>query len=207
MTGNEMNSAENIALAAQMTPEEAALYQSFKAIIGQPLKDDRRHDLFFPLLDDGEVRESVIRKWAAVTGDANPLWTDAEYAGHSRWGGITAPPLFMLTVDDGADPCAYFVREMLNPSPVPIINREKYPNFRGVMQAGCDWEFFEPLRPGDRITAESVPTEIYWKQGQRLRLLFTYGETEYWNQHGEKVVWNRIGSVYMFKSVPDGGKR
>jgi acyl dehydratase len=205
MAAKKTNGTENLALEAQMTPEEAALYRSFQALIGKPLKDARRHDLFLPLLDDGEVRRSVIQKWAMVTGDTNPLWTDDAYASRSRWGTVTAPPLFMLTVYDGADPCAYFVKELLTPSPVPIINLEKYPNFRGAMQAGCDWEFFQPLRPGDRITAESVPTEIYWKQGQRMRLLFTYGETEYWNQDGEKVVWNRIGSVFMFKAVDAPG--
>jgi len=208
MVREEFSAAENLKLETQMTPEESELYQSFKEVIGKPLEDDWRHDLFFPLLNDGDVRQSVVRKWALVTGDSNPLWTDEDYARNSRWGGLTAPPLFILTVYDGANPCAYLLKETLNPSPTPIINREKYPNFRGVMQANCDWEFFRPLRPGDRISAESVPTEIYWKRGRRLRLLFTYGETEYWNQHGERVVWNRIGSVYMFKSVtPDGGRR
>ena len=208
MARAEYDAAENKLLEAQMTPEEAALYRSFKAVIGRRLENEWRHDLFFPLLNDGDVRQSLIRKWAVITGDTNPLWVDEAYAGNSRWGGITAAPLFLLTINDGSDPCAYFVREIMKPSPTPTINREKYPGFRGVMQTGCDWEFFKPLRPGDQVTAESVPTEIFWKQGKRMRLLFTYGETEYRNQHGEIVVWNRMGSVYMFKNtVPEEGTK
>jgi acyl dehydratase len=193
--------AESIELEAIMTPEERALFDSFKAMIGKPVPQEAIHDVFYPLLNDGDVRWSLIRKWATVNGDFNPLWFDEEYAKKSRWGGITAPPLFMLTVHDGSQPCAFLVKQVLKPSPYPVINREKYPNFRGVMQSNCEWEFFEPLRPGDKISALSIPTEAYWKKGKRFRLLFTAGETEYTNQRGQKVVFNRMGGVYMFKHI------
>lgn len=186
-------------LVALMTIEERALYQSFKNAIGKPVSQNIMHDLFFPLLNDGDVRLSVIRKWATINGDMNPLWHDESYACKTKWQGVVAPPLFLLTINDGTAPCAFFTRELINPSPNPTLNRAKYPNYRGVMQIATDWEFYESLRPGDFIRSVSTPTEIYWKQGKRFRLLFLFGETNYYNQHERRVAWNRVGAVYMFK--------
>ena len=38
-----------------------------------------------------------IRHWCEVMRDANPLYTDEEYASKSRYGGIVAPPTMVQT--------------------------------------------------------------------------------------------------------------
>lgn len=192
---------EGSSLEDCMTPEERSLFLSFKEQIGKSVSKSMVHDLFYPLLDDGDIRQSLVHKWATINGDPNPLWYDAKYAENSRWRGVVAPPMFLLTVNDGTAPCALLTKEVIKPGPFPSINREKYPNYRGVMQVSTDWEFYEPVRPGDRINSVSRPTDIYWKRGRRFRLLFCFGETDYTNQHGKHVAWNRMGAVYLFKKI------
>jgi len=186
-------------LECLMTDEERELYDSYRNLLGKPITDEHTHDLFYPLLNDGDVRLSLMQKWATMNADYNALWFDEEYARQSRWGGIIAPPLFLLTLDDGTNPCAYLVEDVLQPSPNPTLNLTKYPTFRGVMQISSEWEFLEPLRPGDFITWVSTPSEIYWRSGQRFRLLFLWGETVFSNQADQTVARSRVGGVYMFK--------
>jgi len=191
--------AENRTLEERMSPEERQLFEKYRSKIGQEFTPEDGHQMFFPLLNDGDIRWSLIKKWAIVNDDTNPLWFDEEYAKSSRWGGIIAPPLFLLTISDGAVPAASPVVDLYYPLPECVMNRERYPNFRGSMQANSEWEFFEPVRPGDRITAKAKLTDIYWKQGKRFRLLFAFGETSYTNQKGHLVACCRAGAVYLFK--------
>ena len=190
---------EQKALEERMTPEERELYQSFKERIGQESIPQYNHDIFLPLLGEGEVTWSLIKKWAQVHGDLNPLWFDEEYAKQSRWKGIIAPPMFTLTIDPGKAPAAYPIGFLYKPAPNPVLNLEKYPTFRGSSQSDSEWEFFEPIRPGDTISVKTKFSDIYWKQGKRFRLLFTAGETTYTNHRGQLVARCRLGAVYMFK--------
>ena len=48
---------------------------------------------------------------------------------------------------------------------------------------GDEWEFFEPIRPGDRITITSKIVDFYEDVGSRGKMLFTVTETSYKNQH------------------------
>jgi len=187
---------KGMTLEERMTPEERGLYEGFKKKIGQEFVP-RHHEMFFFIGNEETAHWSRIKRWAIVTEDFNALWFDEEYAKQSRWGGIIAPPLFLLAINDGMGPAASFVRDIYRPD--CVVNREKYPNFRGSMQMNSDWEFFEPIRPGDKIDTKSKCTDIYWKQGKRYRLLFTFGETTYTNQKRQLVAHCRAGAVYMFK--------
>jgi len=79
------------------------------------------------------------------------------------------------------------------------LNKEKFPNFIGGLHANNEWEFFEPVRPGDRIEAKNKCSDIYWRQGKQYRLLLTFGETTYTNQKGQLVARDRTGAVYRFR--------
>lgn len=188
---------KGMTLEERMTPEERELYEGFRKRIGQEFVPQHPHDMFFPYGTDEPVHWSRIKRWATVNGDFNALWFDEEYAKQSRWGGIIAPPLYLLAMDDGVNIPADLTGALYRPD--CVINKEKYPNFRGSMQTSCEWEFFEPVRPGDKIDTEKQCSDIYWKQGKRFRLLFTSGETIYTNQKGQLVARCRAGAVYMFK--------
>ena len=187
------------ALEQRMTPEERELYEDFKSKIGQESVPVPSHEMFFPLLNEEPVTWSRIKKWAKVNGDSNPLWFDEEYARNSRWGGIVAPPLYLMTIDAGTVPVSYLVGKLFEPAPNAVLKLKKYRTFRGVMQTDSTWEFFEPVRPGDQIIPRAKCTDIYWKQGKRFRLLVTSGVTTYTNQEGQIVASCQTGAVYMFK--------
>jgi acyl dehydratase len=187
----------DMSLEERMTPEERELYEGFKARIGKDFVPLYPHNMFFPNGMDEPVHWSRIKRWATVNEDFNALWFDEEYAKKSRWGGIIAPPLFLLAMDDGVTVPADFSGAIYDAD--CYVKKDKYPNFRGSMQANCEWEFFEPVRPGDKIDIKKRCSDVYWKQGTRYRLLFTKGEITYTNQKGQLVARSEIGAVYMFK--------
>jgi len=190
---------EERALEERMTPEEGELFENFKGRIGQEFVFGHQHEMFFPIMNDENVSWPRIKKWAIINGDLNALWFDEDYAGKSRWGEITAPPLFLMTINDGVAPAGALASDLYLPGPECLMNREKYPTFRGSMQANCEWEFFEPVHPGDIISVKGKSTDTYWRQGTRFRLLFTFGETTFTNQKGQAVAHCRAGAVFMFK--------
>jgi acyl dehydratase len=117
-----------------------------------------------------EATRDSIRHWALGIGDDNPLWLDEEYAARSRWGGIIAPGTFLYAFDRVVS--GYV-------SGLPGVH---------AMFAGTDWNWYRPIRLGDRIDAEPVLKDV-----QDLKSRFsgrsikqTYRVT-FRNQHGEVV--------------------
>ncbi len=45
-----------------------------------------------------EIEKGMIRQFVQAIDDQNPLWQDEEYARKSQYGGIIAPPHFILTI-------------------------------------------------------------------------------------------------------------
>ena len=126
-----------------------------------------------------EVEKGAIRRYAEVLGDANPLWTDEAAARKSRYGGLVAMPIFL----------AY-----MNPFHWGLAKP-----FQGLavrVSAGDAFEFYLPLRPGDRITVTDRFVDVYEKQGSKGPMTFTIDERTYTNQRGElvgKSHWTGIG--------------
>ncbi len=48
-----------------------------------------------------DIEEGTIKRFARAIGDPNPLWQDEEYAVKTDYGGIIAPPNFILTLGFG----------------------------------------------------------------------------------------------------------
>jgi len=190
-------SEKDVTLEERMTPEERELFEEYKGRIGQEFVPEYERQLFWPTGYDENVTWSGIKRWAIVTEDLNGLWFDEGCAGKSRWGGIIAPPLFLLAIEDGVGAPACLVRGVYNAD--GTLNKEKFPNFIGGLHANNEWEFFEPVRPGDRIEAKNKCSDIYWRQGKQYRLLLTFGETTYTNQKGQLVARDRTGAVYRFR--------
>ena len=135
-----------------------------------------------------KVTESDIRRFAQAAGDTNPLYLDEEYAGKSRYGGIIAPPLFYSALRFEGD----VPESGLNPDGTPIKG-EMIPPLRTTrkMHGATEVELYEPIRPGDVISAKRKLADIYEKQGRTGRLTFTVLETTYTNQNGQVVVVER----------------
>lgn len=188
---------ESAELEKQMTPEETTLYQRFKSVVGKIFVPSNPHPMFYPWGTEDPVQWSGIKRWATINGDFNALWFDEVYARSTRWGGVIAPPSYLLALDDPVAVAEDFVGEIYGED--CVLKRDKFPTFRGSMMANAEYEFFAPVRPGDRIDVTRKCTDIYWRRGKRYRLLFLFGETSYQNQRNEPVALSKGGAVYMFK--------
>jgi acyl dehydratase len=110
----------------------------------------------------------AILRFAEGIGDDNALWTDADYAAKTRFGGLIAPPSFVFA-------CLGSVQV----------------GWRGLggFHAETTMTFHKPIYVDDKITARVYfdgfdgPTESNFA-GRRIK---DYLRQEYWNQHGELV--------------------
>lgn len=114
-----------------------------------------------------EVEKGAIIKFAEAIGDENPLFNDEAAARKGQYGGIVAPPTFLRL--------AVSVRPEI-PFDVPFDRR---------LDGGSEWEYFQPVRPGDRITTVSRITDLVERQGRLGTMIITTVVTTYTNQFNE----------------------
>lgn len=139
-----------------------------------------------------EVTALDVKRFAVATDDRNPLYTDAEQAQHSRYGGLIAPPLFYMA--PLTDPVP---EDELRPDGLPYEGRFPIPPtpLPRLMDGGTDIEFFTPIRVGDTLTARSTIVDIYQKEGRSGPLIFVVRETTYTNQNDEVVIVEKGSSI------------
>ncbi|HLS75797.1 MAG TPA: MaoC family dehydratase N-terminal domain-containing protein [Nocardia sp.] len=89
-----------------------------------------------------EVTADGTRHFAYGYGDDNPLYCDPDYGKNSRWGGLIAPPNFVYTMGENAAP-------PLTPEQKAIMKGDPFAGL-GSYQAVMEFEYFRPLRLGDR---------------------------------------------------------
>ena len=117
-----------------------------------------------------EASADAIRQFVYGTDDDNPLWRDPAYAARTRAGGVLAPPGFLVSV----------LYPILHGAPMaaPLTS----------LIGGLEYEWFRPIRLGDRLEARPVQKDFYEKRNkQGRRLNFVISEVTYTNQRGETV--------------------
>ncbi|MFC2039240.1 MaoC family dehydratase N-terminal domain-containing protein [Chloroflexota bacterium] len=119
-----------------------------------------------------EIEKGMIRRFAEAIEDSNPLWQDEEYARNARYGGIVAPPGFLMTVLMRGGPAVEPPFEM------PVTR---------VLDGGGQWEYFKPVRPGDVLTLVNKLDDIRERQGRMGTMVFLVNETTWKNQRNELV--------------------
>ena len=124
-----------------------------------------------------EVERGAIRRFADAIGDTNPIFNNERDARNSRFGGMIAPPTFY--------------RSLM--APVPEV-RLDMPTARGL-DGGSDWEYFKPVRPGDRITVQTKIADLRESAGRLGPMVFTTTETSYTNQFGELCALQRSTGI------------
>ena len=60
-------------------------------------------------------------------------------------------------------------------------------SFTRRLDAGSDWEYFQPVRPGDRITAVARIADLSERSGRLGLMVFMTTVTTYTNQFDEVV--------------------
>ncbi len=124
-----------------------------------------------------DVERGAIRKFAEAIGDDNPLYNDEEVARNSRYGGLIAPPTFMRSMSAGRSRATV-------QSPYPA-----------ALDGGSEWEYFEPVRPGDRIAVTVKVSDMFEREGRLGNMLFIVRETKYVNQFGKTVALQRSTGI------------
>ena len=127
-----------------------------------------------------EVEKGAIRRFAEAVEDSNPLYTDDEYAGNTRYAGIVSPPGFF------GQPVKHNVGMETLLGMEVVLNLVGTPR-SNVFNAGNDCEFFLPVRPGDILIGCPKLADIYEKSGRSGRMLFVVFEVTYKNQRDQVV--------------------
>ena len=132
-----------------------------------------------------DVEKGAIIKFARAIGDSNPIYTDEEAARNSRYGGIVAPPTFFRSMRSGA-----MKVDVQNP-------------YSANLDGGSEWEYYEPVRPGDRITVTTMISNIFERAGRLGNMVFIQRETRYVNQFDTLVAIQRTTGISY--DPPDEG--
>lgn len=138
---------------------------------------------------DGQpIEEGMIRRFAEAIGDDNPLYHDREFAQKSPFGGIIAPPTFVF---EWAHHEAVTVDEYgLYISDMPLPDH--------LVRGGNEYEFIQPLRPGDIITTKSKIADVYEKQSRSGgNLTFIVCQSTYINQQDEVLGVQRTSFILL----------
>lgn len=102
--------------------------------IGIPQRRHLPHNL--------EVTADGTRHFAFGYGDDNPLWCDPDYGVTTRWAGLIAPPNFIYTMGENAAPEP-------DDEAKAILKGDPFAGL-GAYQATMEFEYYRPLRAGDR---------------------------------------------------------
>lgn len=124
-----------------------------------------------------EVERGAIRKFAEAIGDPNILFNDEEAARDTRYGGMIANPTFLRSMSGGR-------------SRVTVQSP-----YSASLDGGSEWEYFEPIRPGDRITVTQYVADMLEREGRLGNMLFMVRETKYINQFGKVVALQRSTGI------------
>ena len=117
-----------------------------------------------------EIEKGMVRKFVQAVGDPNPLWQDKDYARKSRYGGIVAPPTFILTV--GFELIGRLLTSLSSTT---------------LLHGSTELEYYQPVRPGDIVTASPKIANIREHQGKKGKLMFITVDITYKNQRQELV--------------------
>ena len=117
----------------------------------------------------------------------NPLYYDEEYASGTRYGGIIAPPTLVCetlqymvgVVDETGGAAGRFG--------LPVGME---------IRAANDYEFFQPIRPEDVLTAHWKVTNVREKQGRSGTLYFLEYDITYTNQRNELLAVNHETMIF-----------
>jgi acyl dehydratase len=124
-----------------------------------------------------DVEKGAVVKFAQAIGDTNPLFQDEPAARNGPYGGIVAPPTFLRSLIAGEP-------------------KEEFPRpFPNNLDGGSEYEFFEPIRAGDRITVTKAIVDLSERQGRLGTMLFTTAETRYVNQLGQLAATQRTTGI------------
>lgn len=137
-------------MSNQLTPEESL--EEARQLIGV---ETEPVEALYP------IEYEPIRRYCHAGWDENPLFTDPEYANRTRYGQVICPALGIMAI-------ARFPGGPLDsPFPPPRQKLPELPPIRAPGKSnvvlGVEWEFFKPVKVGDRLSESKRYRDIYMK--------------------------------------------
>jgi len=121
-----------------------------------------------------DIEKGDLIRFAEATSDPNPIFSDELAARSTTYGGLIAAPTYLITMR--------------------ILKKDKLRLLRPLQHSvdgGTIWNYYQPIRPGDRITGRARLTDLFEKTGRLGRMLFEVVEIRYENQFGQTVATQR----------------
>jgi len=181
---------------------DAELEKEFQKALQYELKDEdiEKAKLLLGIDEASRARElhsvateDAIRNWALGVGDDNPLYTDEQYGPATRWG----------TMIGHGTQMGHIKTPMLG-DPIPEeVRKQTKSMFRGVhvFVSGGTWDWYRPLRPGDRIFSFRGEETLDVKQSEFAgRSVIQVSRNVNVNQFGEVLGVYRILRVLTERS-------
>ena len=130
------------------------------------------------------VEYDPIRRYCHMTDDDNPLFLDPEYAKKTKHGGVVCPPLLVGCFAGGG---SWPPEQQHSLGSLQL----QAPGDRSI-NLTTEYEFFKPVKVGDRLSSKSRVADIYIK-AIRLdpKAFWTETESIITNQDGEVVMVSR----------------
>ena len=127
-------------------------------------------------INNEDATRMAILRFAGGIGDANPLWTEADYAAASPYGGLVAPPSFVIGCFSGI--------------------QFGWPGL-GSFHSNSDVRLLKPVRLGDRIEAECVYEGFDGPKASKFaeQIVVDNFTNRYRNQRGDlvaSIAWSVI---------------
>jgi len=142
-----------------------------------------------------EVNKAMIRHWCEAMEDANPLYSDENYAKKSRYGGVIAPPQMVQAY---CIPPLWPKRVLPDPQAKAVRMMDEA-GYGGVVATTTSQEYFKPMRLGDRLSYKLKFVSVSPEKTTRLGTgHFLTSEYTYTNQKGE-VVCVQSFTILKFK--------
>ena len=117
-----------------------------------------------------EIEKGMLKRFAQAVGDPNPLWQDDEYASKSSFGGSIVPPSFLRP------------RGLAR-----IVHRWPRDPSQTIIHATTELNCYQPVRPGDVITATTRIAAVRQRQSEAGKTAFVNFDITYKNQRQEVV--------------------
>ena len=156
------------------SPEE--VLEEAKKMIGRETK---------PVVFSYPLEYEPVRRYCLMIDDDNPLYLNPEYAKRTKWGGVPYPPcapfgimmrgspamMASLSIDESGE------ESILPPTPGGYL-----------INMAQEWEWFEPIMVGDRLTVKTKIGDVYIKPIRiDPKAFWIVLEFHFSNQRGDSV--------------------
>lgn len=141
-----------------------------------------------------DIEKESVKRFADAVGDPNPLYTDLVYAASTGYGSLIAPPGYLSSPwywGDSRDTEHNTITGLGD-----IIKVLIDAGYTQTFDSGIEYEFFEPVKVGDTITAEYRVKNIAERGKADEKAIFLFTESVYTNQAGKTVAISNVTTTH-----------